>query len=56
MVSSDGDFGEILGYVCGFSVLDAEGIGVIIFGVSGDTGGGFCTFGCVGLIGLVIVR
>ena len=56
VVSGDGGggFGEI-GSGCGFSVLDAEGIGAIIFGVGGDAGGGFCTFGCVGLIDLVIV-
>ncbi len=55
MVSSDGDFGEI-GSGCGFSALGAEGIGGIIFGEGGDADGGFCTFGCVGLIDLVIVR
>ena len=55
VVSGDGDFGEI-GSGCGFLALDVEGIGGIIFGVGGDAGGGFCTFGCVGLIDLVIVR
>ena len=55
--SGDGDFGEI-GPVFGFSVLGAEEVGMIIFDVDGDAGGGFCWmgFGCVGLIGLVIVR
>ena len=50
VVSGDGDFGEI-GYVCGFSMLDAEGIGLIILGVGGDAGDEFCSmgFGCVGL-------
>ena len=57
VASGDGYFGEI-GFVCGFSVLDEEGIGMIVFGVDGDVGGGFCWmgFGCVGLIGFVIVR
>ncbi len=57
VTSGDGDFGEIRP-VSGFSVLGAEEMGMIIFGVGDDAGGGFCWmgFGCVGLIGLVIVR
>ncbi len=57
VASGDGDFGEIR-RVFGFSVLGAGQIGMIIFGMGDDAGGGSCWmgFGYVGLIGLVIVR